>query len=199
MINQQLLDYVRQQLANGVGKEEIEKALATQGWNEQDINEAFVTTGKVSSVPTDPLSTPSPITVAGNPLSASIENKTWSKSIPRINIGFLVISLLLVFGLDLTILVSSPDLAGFYIVMLVVLIIFGMFFYRENRILNKRFAHSHSTLDAWITTLIVIRNIVFVLNFIPLIQLAGAVALVYGGIPYLMIYSILLYKRQKII
>jgi hypothetical protein len=133
------------------------------------------------------------------PLSLGVENTTWSKGIPRTNIGFLIISLLLVFGLDLTILVGSPELAPFYIEMLVVLVIFGVFFYRENRILNKRFAHSRSTLDAWITTLVVIRNIVFVLNFIPLIQIGGAAALVFGGIPYLIIYSILLSKRSKIV
>ncbi len=42
MINQQLLDYVRQQLAAGVAKEEITKTLLTQGWPQQDINETFI-------------------------------------------------------------------------------------------------------------------------------------------------------------
>lgn len=41
MITPQLLDYIRQQLATGVSKDEIKKALTTQGWNEQDIREAF--------------------------------------------------------------------------------------------------------------------------------------------------------------
>lgn len=136
--------------------------------------------------------------VTNGPLSLGEENTTWSKGIPRTNIGFLVVSLLLVFGLDLTILVSSPELAPFYFEMLAVFVIFGVFFYSENRILNKRFAHSRSTLDAWITTLVVIRNIVFVLNFIPLIQIGGAIALVVGGIPYLIVYSILISKRSKI-
>lgn len=198
MINQQLLDYIRRQLASGVGKEEIGKALATQRWNEQDIDEAFITTGKVSPVPWAPLSMSSPTTANNNPSGVIVENKIWSKGIPRTNIGFLVISLLLVFGLDLTILVRSPGLAPFYIEMLAVLVIFGIFFYRENRILNKRFAHSRSTLDAWITTLVVIRNIVFVLNFIPFIQIGGAVVLVFGGIPYLIVYFVLLSKRSKI-
>ena len=41
MINPQLLDYVRQQLAASLSKEEIAKALATQGWSQQDIDEVF--------------------------------------------------------------------------------------------------------------------------------------------------------------
>ena len=41
MINPQLLEYVRQQLATGVSEDVLKKALVTQGWNEQDASEAF--------------------------------------------------------------------------------------------------------------------------------------------------------------
>lgn len=41
MTNQQLLDYVRQQLQAGISKEEIKKALLDSGWQESDIDEAF--------------------------------------------------------------------------------------------------------------------------------------------------------------
>ena len=41
MINQQLLDYVRQQLAAGVSKEEISKSLIAAGWQASDVNEAL--------------------------------------------------------------------------------------------------------------------------------------------------------------
>ena len=41
MINQQLLDYVKQQLQNGVSKEQIKSNLLSNGWQESDINEAF--------------------------------------------------------------------------------------------------------------------------------------------------------------
>ena len=47
MVNQQLLDYIRNQLVAGVSKDNIQKALATQGWTEQDINEAFTKVGGV--------------------------------------------------------------------------------------------------------------------------------------------------------
>ncbi len=41
MINQQLLDYIRQQVAVGVSREDITKALASSGWNPLDVQEAF--------------------------------------------------------------------------------------------------------------------------------------------------------------
>ncbi len=41
MLNQQLLDYIKQQLAQGISKEIISTDLLSQGWQQQDINEAF--------------------------------------------------------------------------------------------------------------------------------------------------------------
>ena len=41
MVSSQLLDYVRQQLAAGIPKEELSKSLITSGWQVSDINEAF--------------------------------------------------------------------------------------------------------------------------------------------------------------
>ncbi len=41
MANQQLLDYIRQQLQQGVSQEQIKSSLMTKGWQETDINEAF--------------------------------------------------------------------------------------------------------------------------------------------------------------
>lgn len=54
MINQQLLEYVRDQLSAGVAEGEIKKALVTHGWAESDLNEVFtmIEQPQVSSVPT---------------------------------------------------------------------------------------------------------------------------------------------------
>lgn len=41
MINQQLLDYIKQQLQQGVSREVISSNLISQGWQQQDVNEAF--------------------------------------------------------------------------------------------------------------------------------------------------------------
>src|SRR3989344_4101071 len=197
MINQELLDYTRRQLTSGVGKEEIGKAIATQGWNQQDIEEAFITTEKTSLVSQTPPSISFPVTASNNPSSVIIENKIWLKVIPRTNTGFMVVSLLLVFGLDLVILLASPDLAPFFIAMVVVLGIFGIFYYIENRIFKKKLETTLSKKDKWISLLIILRNLVFLLNFIPYIQILGGLALIFGGIPYLIIYFFLLRYRRK--
>lgn len=58
MINQQILDYVRQQLAAGVVKDDIKKSLITQGWLEQDVVECFTILEKPTA---NPLQASSPI------------------------------------------------------------------------------------------------------------------------------------------
>ena len=55
MVNPQLLDYVKQQLAQGLSKETIQHNLASAGgWNLADINEAFATlvVNQPASIPT---------------------------------------------------------------------------------------------------------------------------------------------------
>jgi len=41
MVNQQLLDYIKQQLQRGVSKEQIKSSLIANGWQAQDVDEAF--------------------------------------------------------------------------------------------------------------------------------------------------------------
>lgn len=41
MVNQQLLDYIKQQLQQGISQEQIRSSLMANGWQEADINEAF--------------------------------------------------------------------------------------------------------------------------------------------------------------
>ncbi|MEK7658632.1 MAG: hypothetical protein AAB352_02085 [Patescibacteria group bacterium] len=109
------------------------------------------------------------------------ENTIWKKAIPRTNIGFAIPYLLLVFGLDLMIIISSPELKPFWYMMLGVLALFAFFFYFENFIFNRKFANSTSSLDGVIMAIIVLRNILFLLNFIPLIQLLGLAGIVFVG------------------
>ncbi|XOB46799.1 MAG: hypothetical protein ACKKMV_01310 [Candidatus Nealsonbacteria bacterium] len=47
MINQQLLDYIKQQLRQGVSKEEIKNSLLTNGRQAKDIDEAFNSIGQL--------------------------------------------------------------------------------------------------------------------------------------------------------
>jgi len=41
MLNQKLLDYIKQQLQQGISKEQIKNSLTSSGWEEQDVDEAF--------------------------------------------------------------------------------------------------------------------------------------------------------------
>jgi hypothetical protein len=188
VVTPQLLDYIRQQFAAGVTKEGIQPALISQGWSEQDVKEAFMALEKAPPIPTPQVPTPPSTVPPIQPIS--VINKTavvsnqpvksiWGKGIPRTNWTFMVISLLLVFGLDLLILFSSPSLWPFWAEMLIVFVIFAIFFCLENYIFSKKFSDTKSHLDPWISGIIVARNLIFLLNFVPFIQILG-MALVAG-------------------
>lgn len=54
MINPQLLDYIKKQLEQGVSKEEIKRALVSNGWQDRDVEGAFLMPapqGTISSLP----------------------------------------------------------------------------------------------------------------------------------------------------
>jgi len=132
---------------------------------------------------------------AGATGSSNGVNTIWTKGIPRTNIGFGIVSLLLVFGLDLMIIISSPGLKSFWYLMLGVLAVFAVFFYLENFVFSKKFANSTSNLDNWIVVVVVIRNLIFLLNFIPFIQLVGLAGIVYVGWIIGLIYCGLIIAR----
>lgn len=132
-----------------------------------------------------------------SPVNITPGNRLWLKVIPIINIVSLVISIALVFGLDLLILISPPMLFPFWIEMLIVFVISLVFIYYENSVYKRRFSNSFSNLDGFIVVLVIIRNIVFVLNFIPFIQVIGAIGAIFGIIPYFIIYLVLLSQRRK--
>ena len=51
MVNQQLLDYVKQQADSGVSEEIIRKSLTGEGWSQSDIDEVFSLKSNVSNIP----------------------------------------------------------------------------------------------------------------------------------------------------
>lgn len=133
-------------------------------------------------------------------------NKQWTKVIPMLNIFCLVISLLLLFGLDLMILLSASPTADFldqgdlfviWIIMLAVFAVFLLLFYFENFRFKKSFADSRSGLDNWIVVIVVIRNLLVLGSSTPFIHLlvwffGWAIAL-----PLMIIYLLLLWRRSK--
>lgn len=192
MITQELIDYVKTQLSSGVAREKITSDLLGQGgWTMEQINEAFTSATSVSGGP-------------NNNLNLGVrDNKYWSKWIPGTNKLFMLLSLLVMFVVHPFIIVTDALGIGtetalfFYGVMFIPLVIFGIFYRYENNKLSNQFGSTRSGTDPWFLILIVIRNIVFGLNFVPFIQIIGAGALVLGIIPYLLIYYFLFRARNK--
>lgn len=127
----------------------------------------------------------------------STNNIIWAKEIPRTNKVFLIFFLLLVFGVDLMIILNSPDLFGFWVIMLVLFVGFCVFFYIENYIFSKKLTASRSSLDSWIFLVVILRNLLFLLNFILFIQLLGLIGLPTAGSGLLVAYIVLIVLRMR--
>jgi len=76
MINQQLLDYIKQQLQQGVSKEEIKNSLLANDWQEKDIEEAFYLVFNPSNQ-AQPQPSPQQ-TVSSLPGATAIFGQAWS-------------------------------------------------------------------------------------------------------------------------
>ena len=132
---------------------------------------------------------------------AYITNNTkWTKVIPRINKIYTIVSVgafvivVLSFGGPS---VFTSDLAVFAFAMLGTIIVIGAINYFETFSLAKKYENSNSRLDTWFVVLSVLRNIVLFLSVLPLIQVIGMVAMVFGGIPYLIVYYLMVRSRSK--
>lgn len=125
-----------------------------------------------------------------------VENTLWSKTVPIQNYVFLVINMAFVFGLNIFIIISNPDLTEYWYMMLWV---FGGFvitlllenFFLANLLKNK----VRSGLDMAITVLILLKNLLVLANLIPLVQLLGLLVLFLGGWLLALVYIILIIIR----
>lgn len=83
MANQQLLDYIKQQLEQGASTEQIKNAIIARGWKESDMNEAFAALSQdsTSSSLTEP---PAPSPEGGSlPKATAMLGEAWSLYKPR--------------------------------------------------------------------------------------------------------------------
>jgi hypothetical protein len=76
MVNKQLLDYIKQQLQQGVSKEEIKNSLLANNWQEKDIEEAFYLASN-SSGQTQQQPVPQQ-TISSLPGATAIFGQAWS-------------------------------------------------------------------------------------------------------------------------
>jgi hypothetical protein len=76
MINQQLLDYIKQQQQQNISKEQIKSALTTNGWQQQDVDDAF---SFISSSVSTPSQVPPPAqTISSLPSATAIFGQAWA-------------------------------------------------------------------------------------------------------------------------
>ncbi len=134
MINQQILDYIKQQLQQGIGREQIKSSLMSNGWQESDINEAFGTISN-NPVPSPHSPVPPQPTINSLPGATAILGQAWSLYKQRLGtfLGVMIIPMLVLIGcvavlmeggfLGLTLL-SSKFAAGEIGLLLVLAIVF---------------------------------------------------------------------------
>ncbi|MDO8269059.1 MAG: hypothetical protein Q7T54_00095 [Candidatus Levybacteria bacterium] len=123
-------------------------------------------------------------------------NKTWTVLIPAINKSIFIISLLVLCLIDIPYLVKVPSLFIFFIPMVISILLFVVFLYIEND-LKQSYKNSRSLLDILFVVLITIRNILFFLNVLPVIQILGIFAVGVLCIPYIIIYVFAIHRRDK--
>jgi uncharacterized RDD family membrane protein YckC len=93
MINQSLLDYIKQQIQQNTSQEQIKSSLLTNGWSATDIEEGFSAIGLTSqAVPLTPSPTPNtePLTNAVNSTQTIAYAGFWLRVLASIIDGFIV-------------------------------------------------------------------------------------------------------------
>ncbi len=155
-------------------------------------NKWFGTSSETVTIASTVPASPSPGKWVG--FSAAL-NRTWTRSIPATNIGFLLVYLGLLLGVDRPIVLANPELVGFWDAMLAVFAAFLLFFALETFIFRKKFSTTSSGADSSILIVIVLRNLLFLLNFIPFVQVIGLLGLPTVGLILLIVYCVYIARR----
>jgi len=132
-------------------------------------------------------------------------NVYWTKLIPRINQISMLLSLVFMIVINPFFLIVDRNneynmFAIFgYILLFLLLGIFGAFYMNENSTLSLKFKNSESELDLLFLFFILVRNIVFILNFSIFISHSwyGSIMLIKGAVPYAVAYYFLLRACNK--
>jgi len=217
MTNPLFLDFIRKQVAAGIPRPDIEKVLKTNGLSPEEIEEGFISadssvsirqTQTVPQADTKELANESARieeSIIDKDSSRVIRDEIWSKSIPSANQRSMITCLALFILLDTGILFTVNEALIefhhgelFWLIMAGVMTAFVPFFYLENVYCAPRFSQTPSSKDSHILSLIRFRNLIFVLNMVPWIQLLGILALVVACIPWSITYISLMRKRFRV-
>ena len=91
MINQQILDYIKQQVQQGVSREQIKSSLMTNGWSSSDIEEGFNAIGPGSpGIPVAPVANVGPMSSFSNSTMPISYAGFWLRVAASLVDGFIV-------------------------------------------------------------------------------------------------------------
>jgi hypothetical protein len=100
-------------------------------------------------------------------------NKVWTRNVKTVNIVCLILALLCLVFIDIPIVISTPGLAPFLIPMLIAFVVLAVCALHEWFVANDLRNTEETNHDGTMLGLIYLRNIIVILNVIPLIQLFG--------------------------
>ena len=158
----ELVEFMRSESAKGQSREAIAAALLKEGWALEDIE------GAIGGAPPQPPSLGSP---SATPPPKAPSSSWWGIVIVNKVSFWIYLALLLI--VDLVIVIRTPELFPFWFIMVGVFVVFLLFYSFENSYCARRFLETSSRLDIFIGLVIGLRNVAFLLNFIPVIQLLG--------------------------
>ena len=122
-------------------------------------------------------------------------NIVWSINVPTVNRNSIKICLCFLLTIDLFLVMTTPMLGPFYIMMLVAFAILLVFSGFERKI-SKKLANSPSlSQDNVLLFLIYFRNIILIANVIPIIQLFGMGGVIFLGPIIIVVYGCVLVSR----
>jgi hypothetical protein len=149
MINQQLLDFIKQKLSSGITRDQITQLLKTNGWNDADINEAFTQITNPGATNQVPMPTPAlsvspipsssstpPITQNIKNSKHSLKNPSWTMALVTALVASIISSLFILINPQTKNAATSEILSYGTIVIFVSLLIGGVVLNFITRILK---------------------------------------------------------------
>lgn len=100
MINQQILDYIKQQVQQGVSREQIKSSLMSNGWSSSDIEEGFNAIGSTpSTIPHAPVANAGPMSSFTNSSMPISYAGFWLRVAASLVDGFIVNLIFAILGI----------------------------------------------------------------------------------------------------
>lgn len=127
--------------------------------------------------------------------SGTHRSTTWRLTIPILNWITLALSLCLIIGVDVPIVIGSPQYEPLLYIMFAIFAAFLIFYALEMHVFSKRLRSAAMTGDWFFALFILLRNFFFLVNFVPLIHLAALAVMPVAGPVIVLLYAVMLRAR----